>query len=81
MFYERKTRNRNMLKHFISPVLVLMAFFLVWMLFGVSLAFYMLGVLYLIGSSLPFITFWKTRNAGFLAVGLVYFPCLLWECI
>jgi len=70
MFYERKTRNRNMLKHFISPVLVLMAFFLVWMLFGVSLAFYMLGVLYLIGSSLPFITFWKTRNAGFLAVGM-----------
>jgi len=73
MFYERKTRNRNMLKHFISPVLVLMAFFLVWMLFGVSLAFYMLGVLYLIGSSLPFITFWKTRNAGFLAVGFPVF--------
>ena len=68
MFFERKTRDRNIIKNFIFPVVVLMAWGVIWTLFGVAPAFYALGATYLLMSSMPFITFWRTRNSGFLAV-------------
>lgn len=68
MFFERKTKDRNIAKNFIFPAMVLLTFGVIWTLFGVSPAFYSLGVVYLLVSVMPFITFWKTRNSGFLAV-------------
>jgi hypothetical protein len=68
MFFERKTKDRNILKTFIFPAMVLLTFGVIWTLFGVSPAFYMLGAIYLLMSTMPFITFWRTRNSGFLAV-------------
>jgi hypothetical protein len=40
---------------------------------GVFPAFYVLGAIFFVVSFLPLITFWRTRNAGFLAVGLYLF--------
>jgi hypothetical protein len=40
---------------------------------GVFTAFYFLSVIFFLVSFLPLITFWRTRNAGFLAVGLYLF--------
>ena len=62
MFYERKTRDRNILKNFMFPAIVLLTFGVIWTYFGVSPAFYALGATYLLISSMPFITFWTTGN-------------------
>ena len=68
MFYERKTKDRNIIKNFSIPIIVLPLFALIWRLFGVALAFYSLGGVYVLLSVMPFITFLRTRNSGFLAV-------------
>lgn len=70
MFFERKTRDSSMLKVILTPIVVIALFFAVASLAGFGPALYMLGVVYLLFSVMPFITFLRTRNAGFLAVTL-----------
>ena len=70
MFFERKTKDSSILKVILIPIGVIALFFTVASLAGFGPAFYMLGVIYLFLSVMPFITFWRTRNAGFLAVTL-----------
>jgi hypothetical protein len=40
---------------------------------GVFAAFYVLGAIFFAASFFPLLTYWRTRNAGFLAVGLYLF--------
>jgi len=70
MYYERKTRDRNMLYIIWFPLTVVISFFAVATSLGFGPAFYLLGAIYLAASVIPFLTFWRTRNAGFLAVAL-----------
>jgi len=70
MFFERKTKDPSLLKLILIPIGVIASFLTVASLAGFGPAFYMLGVMYFLLSVMPFITFWRTRNAGYLAVTL-----------
>jgi hypothetical protein len=69
-FYERKTKDQSILKILPFPLGVLIVFFTLMATVGPGLAFYVLGGIFLLVSVMPFITFWRTRNAGFLAVAM-----------
>lgn len=73
MYYERKTRDRNAFQFLWIPLLMAGTFIGLTATLGVFMAFYFLGAIAFIASFLPLITFWRTRNAGFLAVGLYLF--------
>jgi len=73
MYYERKTRDRHAFQFIWIPLLVIGSFIGVTATLGVYAAFYLLGVIFFVASFFPLITFWRTRNAGFLAVGLYMF--------
>ncbi|MDH3943371.1 MAG: hypothetical protein OEV06_04665 [Anaerolineae bacterium] len=68
MFYERKTKDKNIIHYIWLPISLFFMFFGLLATVGPSPAFYVLGVVYLIMCIMPLITFWRTRNAGFLAV-------------
>lgn len=70
MFFERKTKDSSLLKIILIPIGVIALFLTVASLAGFGPALYMLGVIYFFLSVMPFITFWRTRNAGFLALTL-----------
>ena len=70
MFFERKTKDPSILKVILAPIVVIVSFLTVISLAGEGPAFYMLGVMYFLLSVMPLITFWRTRNAGYLAVAL-----------
>ncbi len=73
MFYERKTRDRNAFQFLWVPLLAMGTFIGITATLGVFVAFYVLSAIFFFVSILPLITFWRTRNAGFLAVGLYLF--------
>jgi hypothetical protein len=73
MYYVRKTRDRNAFQFLIFPLLVIGSFLGLTATLGVFAAFYFLGVVFFFASFLPLLTFWRTRNAGFLAAGLYLF--------
>jgi hypothetical protein len=73
MYYERKTRDRNAFQFLWIPLLVIGTFVGLTATVGVFVAFYVLGAIFFTASFFPLITFWRTRNAGFLAVGLYQF--------
>ena len=73
MFYERKTKDQNPFSFILYPLSVFLIFFGIAQTAGFDPAFYTLGVLYFIQSAWPFLTFWRTRNAGFLALGVFQF--------
>ena len=70
MFYERKTKDRNKFYIVLYPIVLLVTFFAIAATAGFGPAFYVVGGIYLLASIIPFISFWRTRNPGFLAVGL-----------
>jgi hypothetical protein len=70
MFYERKTKDKSLVHVFLIPFGAILLFFGLWQTIGVNIAFYVLGAIYIVLSVMPFITFYRTRNAGFLAVAL-----------
>jgi hypothetical protein len=70
MFYERKTKDQNLLKIVWFPFGVILTFFVTVSIAGFGPAFYVIGGIFLLASIMPFITFTRTRNAGFLAVGM-----------
>jgi hypothetical protein len=70
MLFERKTKDRNWLKELLFPLGALIAFFGTASIAGFGPAFYVLGGIFLLASLLPFITFSRTGNAGYLAVGM-----------
>jgi hypothetical protein len=73
MYYERKTRDRNAFQFLWIPLLVVVTFIGLTATVGVFVAFYILGAIFFAASFFPLITYWRTRNAGFLAVGLYQF--------
>ena len=73
MFYERKTKNQNMFQVILFPLIVIAIFFSLATTAGFGPAFYVTGAIFFIISIWPFITFWRTRNAGFLALGVFQF--------
>ena len=73
MYYERKTRDRNFFQFLWVPLLAIGIFIGITATLGVFIAFYVLGAIFFLVSFFPLITFWRTRNAGFLAVGLYLF--------
>jgi len=78
MFYERKTKDRNLFYIILYPVGFIAFYFAIMATFGIYPAFYAVGGLFFLLSATTFVYFWKTRNAGFLAVGLFQlFVCLL----
>jgi len=68
MLYERKTKDPNFLKVIWFPFLLFGSFFITASLAGFGPAFYVIGGITFLASMMPFITFWKTRNSGYLAV-------------
>jgi len=70
MIFERKTKDQNFLKVVWFPIGVILTFFVVASTAGFGPAFYVIGGMFLLASVMPFITFWRTRNAGFLAVAM-----------
>jgi hypothetical protein len=70
MFFERKMKTQNIIKMLWFPILSLAIFFSIFGLFGPGPAFYTLGGIYFLAPIFPFATFFKTRNNGYLAVGL-----------
>jgi len=70
MFFERKTKTQNILKSIWFPFLTIIVFVSIFGLFGPRAAFYTLGGIYIIAPIFPFAIALKTRNNGFLAVGL-----------
>ncbi len=70
MFFERKTKSRNILKQFWPALLILVSFFSLIALFGPKPAFYALGVIFLIFALYSLVIFIRTRNAGYLAITL-----------
>jgi len=70
MYYERKTKDRNFLLNLWFPLTALISFFVVATTLGFGPAFYLLGAIYLAASVMPFLTYWRTRNAAFLAVAM-----------
>jgi hypothetical protein len=77
MFYERKTKDRNLLYIIIYPIGFLLVFFGTAVTLGFEPAFYTLGGIFLLMSVIPFVSFWRTRNAGFLTLGLFQFFAFL----
>jgi hypothetical protein len=73
MYYQRKTRDRHAFQFLWIPLLAIGSFIGITATLGVFTAFYFLGTIFFIASFLPLITFWRTRNAGFLAAGLYLF--------
>jgi hypothetical protein len=73
MYYERKTRDRNAFQFLWFPLLVVGSFIGLTAILGVFTAFYFLSAVFFAVSFFPLIIFWRTRNAGFLAVGLYLF--------
>lgn len=77
MFYERKTKDRSPLYYLAFPATVLGIFFGVGTLAGFPIAFYVLGGMFGLISVIPFVTYWRTQNAGYLVVALFQvFTCL-----
>ncbi len=70
MLFERKTKDRNMLHVIWFPFLVIGGFLGVASIFGFGPGFYYVAVLVLAASVIPFVTFARTRNIGYLAVGM-----------
>ena len=70
MFYERKTKDKSLLNYMWFPIAVVLVFFIVAQTAGIGPAFYVIGGVYFIMSIMPFITFARTRNGGFLVVGM-----------
>ncbi len=78
MFFERKTKPKNILSLIWFPILSLMIWLGLLALAGPGPAFYTLGGLYLIVVPYPFIIYLRTRNTGYLAVtGFLLAACLL----
>ena len=73
MLFERKTKDRNLFYTLIYPFGSIALYLGTMAIFGVYPAFYTVGGIFLLVSVIPFVSFWKTRNAGFLAVGLFQF--------
>ena len=69
-FYERKTKDQSVLKVLPLPIGALIVFLILLTTVGPGPAFYVLGGIFLLVSVMPFITFWRTRNTGFLAVAM-----------
>ena len=70
MLFERKTKDQSWVRILVYPIGTLLIFFFTISVAGFGPAFYVMGSLFLIASVIPFVTFWRTRNTGFLAVAL-----------
>ncbi|NIW45054.1 MAG: hypothetical protein GWN14_10185 [candidate division Zixibacteria bacterium] len=70
MFYERKTKDRRQFFFIIYPITALAIFFGIATTAGFGLAFYVLGGIFILTSIMPFITFFKTQNTGYLILAL-----------
>jgi hypothetical protein len=78
MFFERKTKPKILLGQILFPVLSGIAFLAILALVGPGAAFYTLGGIYLLIVPIPFITYLRTRNAGYLVVtGFILAACLM----
>lgn len=78
MFFERKTKTRNILGIIAFPILTILGWLITFALAGPGPAYYLLGGVYLLIVPYPFIIFLRTRNAGYLAVtGFILAACLL----
>ena len=78
MFFERKTKPRNIIKQIAFPILTLLIWLGLLTQVGPGPAFYGLGGLYILIVPYPFIIFLRTRNSGYLAVtGFLLAACLL----
>jgi hypothetical protein len=78
VFYERKTKDRNLFYIVLYPIGLILFFFGIAVTWGFEPAFYAAGGLFLLMSMAHFLIYWRTRNAGFLILGLFQlFVCLV----
>jgi hypothetical protein len=73
MFFERKTKDRNPLFFIAYPITALLIFLGLASTAGIGPAFYTIGGLFFLGSVMPLLTVWRTRNSGFLALASFMF--------
>jgi hypothetical protein len=70
MFFERKTKPKNILKQLWPPLLIMVSFLSLLSLVGPGPAFYALGVIFLVFALYSLAIFIRTRNSGYLAITL-----------
>ncbi|TFG50287.1 MAG: hypothetical protein E4H33_00425 [Anaerolineales bacterium] len=71
-------KNRNIIHVIWFPVLIILVFFSLFGLFGPGPALYVTGVIFLLAAIMPFLTFIRTHNSGYLAVTMyIIFLCLI----
>jgi len=70
MLFERKTKDRNRWTWIIYPIGAVGIFLGTATTFGIQVAFYVMGGIFMLISSMSFITYWRTQNSGFLIVAL-----------
>ncbi len=78
--FTRKTKDQNFLKVIWFPLGAILTFLVVFSTAGPKPALYTMGGLMFIASLFAFLTFWRTRNSGYLAVtmwfGFVALVCV-----
>lgn len=72
MFFERKTKSRNIVGQLWFPILLLVTFFSLFTLAGPGPAFYGLSVLFLVVTIYPFLTYLRTHNGGHLLLAFFF---------
>ncbi len=70
MFYERKTKSQNAFSFILFPISIIAIWLVLSVTLGFEVSFYVLGAIFFIISVWPFIIFWRTRNSGYLALGI-----------
>ena len=71
MIFERKTKDQSILKVIWFPLVMMPTFLIVLATTGPKPALYMVGGMMFLASLAPFLTLWKTRNPGFLALTML----------
>ena len=77
MLFERKTKDKKPLSIVLFPLAVIVIFITAISTIGIPAAFYILGAIFLLVSTMPFLTAWRTHNSGFLAVAIFQFSTAL----
>ena len=70
MLYERKTKDKKPFSIVLFPLAAIIIFITTLATVGIPAAFYTIGTIFLLVSTLPLLTAWRTRNSGYLVMAL-----------
>lgn len=70
MLYERKTKDKKQISIVLFPLTAIIIFITLMATIGIPPAFYTMGAIFLVASTFPLLTAWRTRNSGYLVLAL-----------